>query len=98
VTLVFEHSEKLRHKAHIVAMYVSPLFRKKGGGTLLLRTAIKKAREKGIEKLLLSVVTTNEKAIGLYKSLGFITYGVEPKALKLEGQYWDEELMGLSLK
>jgi RimJ/RimL family protein N-acetyltransferase len=46
---------------------------------------------------LLSVVTTNEKAIALYKSLGFITYGMEPKALKLQGQYWDEELMVLAL-
>jgi predicted acetyltransferase len=41
VTLVFEHYEKLRHKAVIVAMYVSPLSRKKGRGTILLRTAIK---------------------------------------------------------
>lgn len=98
VTLVFEHYEKLRHKALIVAMYVSPLFRRKGAGTLLLKTAIKKAREKGIEQLLLSVVTTNEKAIALYKALGFITYGMEPKALKLKGQYWDEELMVLALK
>jgi ribosomal protein S18 acetylase RimI-like enzyme len=50
----------------------------------------------GLERLLLHVVTTNTTAIGLYRSLGFITYGIERHALKLGHRHIDEELMTLT--
>jgi ribosomal protein S18 acetylase RimI-like enzyme len=50
-----------------------------------------------LEQITLAVVTTNEAARSLYRSLGFATYGVEPRALKVGERYLDEDLMTLSL-
>ena len=43
------------------------------------------------------VVTTNEAARSLYRSMGFEVYGTVQKAFKEGDQYWDEELMVLRL-
>jgi RimJ/RimL family protein N-acetyltransferase len=45
----------------------------------------------------LTVVSDNHPAKRLYESLGFETYGVERRALKYNGQYYDEDLMVLWL-
>jgi ribosomal protein S18 acetylase RimI-like enzyme len=64
-----------------------------------MEAAIAKSRAlEDIEELQLTVVTINLGAIGLYESLGFKTYGVEPKALKVDNDYYEEALMHLSLK
>ncbi|WP_164669776.1 GNAT family N-acetyltransferase [Virgibacillus doumboii] len=99
VTLLQETHLKLRHKAHILAMYVSPKIRGAGAGEELLSKAIEQAKEmKEVEQLNLAVVTTNEKAKGLYKKAGFKTFGMEEKAMKHNGIYYDEEYMALTLK
>ena len=46
----------------------------------------------------LAVVTRNRRARGLYKALGFETYGTEPRALFVDGEYLDEEHMVLLLR
>jgi hypothetical protein len=43
------------------------------------------------------VTTTQVAAKALYCSIGFETYGVEPRALKDGAQYLDEEIMILRL-
>ena len=50
-----------------------------------------------IEKLNLSVVTTNEPAFSLYKKLGFEVVGIEKKSMKKGQEYYDEYLMTLLL-
>jgi ribosomal protein S18 acetylase RimI-like enzyme len=99
VTLVKEKYFKFRHRANIVAMYVTPENRSKGIGRLLLVEAINQAKTIGkIEQLNLSVVTTNKPAKKLYTSLGFEVYGTEKRALKLdERTYLDEHHMVLFL-
>jgi len=49
----------------------------------------------GLEEVTLSVVTSNASAKRLYQSLGFAVYGLEKRALKIDGEYFDEELMAL---
>jgi ribosomal protein S18 acetylase RimI-like enzyme len=44
-----------------------------------------------------AVVTTNRPALRLYRSLGFSTYGLEPRGLAFNGRYFDQELMVLML-
>jgi L-amino acid N-acyltransferase YncA len=44
-----------------------------------------------------AVVTTNQAALGLYRALGFATYGLEPRGLACAGRYYDQELMVLML-
>ena len=98
VTLIQESSLKLKHRANIFAMYVSPVTRGQGVGKALVTEAINKAKTiEGIEKLNLSVVSSNEAAKNLYKRLGFKVFGVEEKALKVEGTYYNDEHMVLFL-
>ncbi|WP_144510751.1 GNAT family N-acetyltransferase [Bacillus sp. FJAT-22090] len=98
VTLSQESFLKMKHRANIFAMYVSPEARGLGTGKGLLLAAINKAREiEEIEKVNLSVVSTNEKAKNLYTQLGFKVFGVEEKALKVENTYYDEDHMVLTL-
>lgn len=43
------------------------------------------------------MISTNDSTKKLYKSLGFEVYGTEPRALKDNVQYFDEDLMVLFL-
>jgi RimJ/RimL family protein N-acetyltransferase len=51
----------------------------------------------GIEQVHLGVNTRNERARNLYESLGFEAYGIERRALQIDGEYFDTELMSLRL-
>ena len=97
--IVHEQGLKSHHKGYIVSMYVIPEARGKGVGKALLNEAITQASNDGsFDQLQLAVVTTNDSARQLYRSLGFEVYGIEPRALKKDGHYWDEELMILKLR
>jgi len=52
----------------------------------------------GSEQVLLSVATTQTAAARLYRSLGFESFGCEPKALKIGDRFVDEEYMVLRLR
>jgi len=96
VTLICETRKKIRHRATIVAMYVKPDQRKSGVGKSLMNVAINKAKElEKIEQIYLAVTVGNDPAKRLYTSLGFVTYGVDRNGLKIDGTYFDEELMVL---
>jgi ribosomal protein S18 acetylase RimI-like enzyme len=97
-TLLYNRHEKMKHKASIVAMYVSPSFRKRGIGRELLAAAERKASEKGIELLQITVVTTNTSAVNLYQNFGFEAFGIERHAMKQNGEYIDEMWMSKQLK
>ncbi|HEY6540041.1 MAG TPA: GNAT family N-acetyltransferase [Ktedonobacteraceae bacterium] len=91
-----EDGIKYRHKGYVVSMYVAPESRGLGAGRALMQALIARARQiEGLEQLHLAVVTTNQVAYQLYRSLGFEVYGTEPRALKMGGEYWDEYLMVL---
>ncbi len=82
VTLIQETLQKLKHRANVVAMYVTANGRGKGMGKALLTKVLSFAREKkDIEQIYLTVVTTNDPAKYLYMSVGFKSYAVEEKAL-----------------
>ena len=93
-----EQREKMRHKGTIWGMFVPSEEQGKGIGRALLTEAVERARlVPGLEQVGLAVVTRNRRARGLYASLGFETYGVEPNALLVEGEHLDEEFMVLRL-
>jgi ribosomal protein S18 acetylase RimI-like enzyme len=90
-----EHTKpKLRHKGRIWGMYVTPKYRGLGLGERLLRHLLTAAKEDTrCEQVHLSVATTNQAAYGLYLKMGFLRYGTEYRALKIEDTYVDEHLM-----
>lgn len=99
VTLSQESSLKMKHRANIFAMYVSPAGRGKGIGKALMELAIEQARDSHeIEKINLSVVSSNGAAKNLYVQLGFKIFGTEEMALKVGDTYYEEYHMSLILK
>lgn len=97
-TLIQADAAKMSHRAHIGAVYVSAKSRGTGAGSALIKKIIEDAKLNPIlEKLNLSVVTTNTPAVTLYKKLGFEIIGTEKNSMKYDGQYYDEYLMTLLL-
>ncbi|MBL8878888.1 MAG: GNAT family N-acetyltransferase [Phycisphaerales bacterium] len=75
-------------------------WRGRGVGRLLMLAMIDWARaHPTIEKVCLSVFSSNDVGQGLYRSLGFVDEGVRPGQAKLSGdRYVDEVFMGLWVK
>jgi RimJ/RimL family protein N-acetyltransferase len=89
---------KQRHKGKIVGMYVAPAVQGTGLGKRLVAMLIDAARQiPGLEQLWLTVTRSNESARQLYLRAGFISFGIETRALKMGGDYFDKEFMALSL-
>jgi RimJ/RimL family protein N-acetyltransferase len=99
VTLLREIDEKIKHRANIFAMYVSSEKQGLGVGKALLTEAVNKAKTiEEIEMINLSVTASNEKAKRLYTKLGFKVFGIQERALKINGIYFDDHHMVLQLK
>ncbi len=93
-----ETRSTMQHKGWVWGMYVRAEASGQGLGRQLLRAATAHARTvPRLEHVLLTVVATNANARNLYASEGFETIGREPRALKRNGQYFDEETMLHSL-
>lgn len=89
---------KIRHKGFVWGMYVTPEARGRGVGRALLAALFEHAAAlDGLEQLVLDVVTVNAAARALYLSHGFRSYGLEPRAMKHRGRYYDLEHMTLPL-
>ena len=88
---------KERHKGHVWGVYVSPESRGKGAGKALILEVIRRAREiEGLEQITL-VASARLPAQKLYQSVGFESYGIEPRSLKIGTDYVDDVLMVLWL-
>jgi ribosomal protein S18 acetylase RimI-like enzyme len=93
-----ERAAKQRHIAIIFGVYVLPDRRRTGLGRQLVAEVIARARTwTGLECLWLDVTTVNTHARALYASLGFRGVAIKPRVLKVDGRYYDEELMVLDL-
>lgn len=94
-----ETGRKTRHKGRIWGVYVTPSERGDGAGRRLLQALLERAgKVEGLEQIQLSVTETQNAAIALYRSLGFASFGREPRALKIGDREIDEEYMVLRLK
>lgn len=86
-----EDQLKTRHKGYIRAMYVAPAHRSKGLGRQLMERAFAcAAAMEGVTQVTLAVTVGNTGALALYRSLGFVAYGHEPRALLVDGVFYDE--------
>jgi ribosomal protein S18 acetylase RimI-like enzyme len=89
---------KLLHTSELVGMYVAPERRRLRIGRALVDAVVEHARaQRGVEQIKLGVTATNEQAKGLYRACGFVRYGVEPNAIRVDGVRYDEELYVLRL-
>ena len=89
---------KRMHIGKIVGMHVAAEHQGKGYARALLGAALEHARQMpGLAVIHLAVESTNEPAKKLYTFFGFEAYGVEKRAIFVDGEYFDEDLMALKL-
>jgi ribosomal protein S18 acetylase RimI-like enzyme len=93
-----EKGPKRKHKGRIWGVYVTSSNRGAGLGRQILQRVLDRVKQiEGVEQVLLSVTSAQVPAMKLYRSLGFEQFGREPRALKLRGDYLDEDYMFLSV-
>lgn len=93
-----DEKTKLKHILNIFSFYVSSEYRGLGIGKALLQKVIETAKKNPeIKKLQLGVVTSQEPANVLYRSLGFVQAGHMKYAIKVGDIYFDEYHMELYL-
>jgi RimJ/RimL family protein N-acetyltransferase len=89
---------KERHKGRVWGVYLRAEYRGQGVGHKMLASLLEHARNiDGLEQIALSVATPQIAALALYRSFGFTSFGCEPRALKVDGRYIDEEYLVLRL-
>lgn len=89
-------SKKFSHKGSF-GMSIQEAYTNKGIGSALIKELIKWAKDDGrVEKISLEVFSNNERAIHLYKKLGFTEEGRLNKNAKLgPNEYVDDILMSI---
>jgi ribosomal protein S18 acetylase RimI-like enzyme len=79
-------------------MYVAPEGRGRGVGDALLRHVVAAARQDPeLTQIVLTVTDTNARATALYERAGFASFGVEPRAIRVDGVYYGKNHMILTL-
>ncbi|SDZ21971.1 GNAT family N-acetyltransferase [Pseudomonas sp. NFIX28] len=91
VGLAFEVREKARHKATLFGLYVAQPYRHGGLGYRLVQALLQEARKRpGLRLVQLTVTAGNDAALALYRRCGFVQFGLEPLAVRVEDQYFDK--------
>ena len=88
VGVSFETREKARHKATLFGMVVAEPYRRQGLGDKLVAAALDLARARsGVRLVQLTVTQGNAPAYALYARHGFVTFGLEPMAVAVDGHF-----------
>ena len=82
-----------KHRAALVIGVLSAYYGK-NVGTSLMKKAESFAHEVEIQRIELTVVENNERAIALYKKMGYNVEGTRPHSLKIGDQFVNELYMG----
>ncbi|HEV2219877.1 MAG TPA: GNAT family N-acetyltransferase [Casimicrobiaceae bacterium] len=97
--LSFEAREKARHKATLFGMYVPAAMRGRGLGRGLAVHALDYARARpGVRVVQLTVTSGNVAAQTLYERCGFVTFGIEPLAVAVDGGFVSKRHMWCDLR
>ncbi len=99
VAIEYSAKPKTRHSALILGMYVQPTHRGKGIGVALMKAAIAAAAARPeIIALTLTLTEGNERALRLYHSVGFISWGTQPNAIRTESGLKGKVHMSLAVQ
>lgn len=86
------HLFRLNHVAKFTVGVLED-YKRRGIATQLIKFAEKWAKEKGVKRLELSVITKNKEAVALFQKTGFKEEGMRKKSMKIDEKYFDEFLM-----
>lgn len=96
LVLIAGPSLRSRHRASLV-VGVRKAYYGKSVGSSLMAKAESWAQEVGISRLELTVVEENDRAISLYKKMGYEIEGTRVNALYINDEYTNELYMGKNL-
>lgn len=89
---------KVRHKAIVRAVYTHPAHRGRGIARALVQAVIDVAHGmQDVRQLTLVTGAHNAHALALYRSLGFTVWGIEPRSMRVGGEWLDDAYMVLML-
>ena len=93
------HVGRSSHVAYLGTFAVNPAFHRRGLAMCMLTELIDELRETGIRRIELIVESDNDKALALYRKLGFEIEGTLRKFYKRaeDADYLDDHYMGLLL-
>ncbi|MDO3410165.1 GNAT family N-acetyltransferase [Saccharibacillus sp. CPCC 101409] len=85
--------------SHVAELYIAvhPGYQSLGVGRKLMEAAKQYTLRRGIKKLRLRVLSTNDRAIGFYARCGFAVEGRLEREYQIDGKFVDDILMGLWL-
>jgi ribosomal protein S18 acetylase RimI-like enzyme len=87
VGLQGRYRAKERHNATVVGLYVAPEAARRGLGQALMAVLLAQARAlPGLAQLDLTVTEGNTAALTLYQRCGFTAFGMQPDAIRVDGQ------------
>ena len=86
---------RILDEIEILDVAVDPLYQGKGLATFLLATLVNVCRLHKVRRIILEVRVTNQKAIGLYRKLGFHHVGQRPNYYEDNGE--DAYIMALKI-
>jgi ribosomal protein S18 acetylase RimI-like enzyme len=90
---------KRRHKGWIWGVFVAPAARGRGVARKLMQATIERSKSlPELDMILLTVSASQPIPRRLYESLGFRSFGIEPKGLKIGNEAKDEENMVLEFE
>ncbi len=87
---------KEQHKGFMWGVYLRPPLRGTGTAQALVEAVIAQGRT-CVELITSAVNAENAGARALYLRMGFEVYGTQPKALRIDGRDYDEDLLVLRL-
>jgi len=87
--------EKFIRTQHVATIVIGILeeYCGKGIGSLLFQNVINWANENKVKRLELTVIAENQRAMNLYKKVGFKLEGTREKSIFKDGKYYDELYM-----
>jgi RimJ/RimL family protein N-acetyltransferase len=83
------HTKKEAHRGDIGSMYVRAAFHGTGVADALMK-AVLDAADDTVELISLTVNAENKRAIAFYERYGFRECGRMPRAINVDGHYYDE--------
>jgi RimJ/RimL family protein N-acetyltransferase len=83
------HTRKEAHRGDLGSMYVRVAYQGQGVAEALLKSVFDVAQET-VEQISLTVNAENARAIAFYKRMGFRECGRMPRAINVDGRYYDE--------
>lgn len=86
--LRYERRPRTLHKAKLFGMFVLPAFRGYGIARRLVQAVLSQARSTpGMQVVQLTVTASNAAAVQLYSVCGFVPFGTEPFANKVDERF-----------